>query len=146
NMGVFGNISSPNNTVAGLVLTDNGAQSISWIPGAPGVFNGNIRLNISKPNILNLPCCNGKMDFCIKVKITDVNCNVCEKIVCSSIILNPKKLTPFPNDPKAKFLKDIKIRPELKNQYEKMKNEEPIIEYYQLNENKEENKENQSKI
>ncbi len=146
NMGIFGNISSPNAVFNGLLIDGNNSQVVSWLPGNPAVLNGNIKLNISKPGILNLPCCNGKMYFCLKVKITDVNCNVCEKIVCGSISLNPKKLTPFPNDPKVKFLKDIKIRPELKNQYEKMKNEEPIIEYYQLNENKEENKENQSKI
>ena len=103
NMGIFGNISSPNNTVAGLVLTDNGTQSISWNPGAPGVFNGNIKLNITKPNILNLPCCNGKMDFCLKVKITDVNCNVCEKIVCGSLDLLTKTIIQLPAD-------DIKIK------------------------------------
>ncbi|PKP14034.1 MAG: hypothetical protein CVU08_02265 [Bacteroidetes bacterium HGW-Bacteroidetes-3] len=121
NLGIFGNISSPNNTVSGLVLTDNGTQSISWNPGTPGVFNGNIKLNITKPNILNLPCCNGKMYFCLKVKITDVNCNVCEKIVCGSLDLLTKTLQqhdpkdvpvdldptnpigtpiPFPNEPK----------------------------------------------
>jgi len=145
NMGIFGNIYSPNNTVGGLVLADNGTQSISWNPGSPSVFNGNIKLNISKPNILNLPCCNGVMYFCLKVKVTDVNCNVCEKFVCGSINLNPKKLTPLPSDTKPLFKKNLKIRPELKNQYEKMKSEEPMIEFYQLEENKEEIKENNSK-
>ncbi|MDP2059406.1 MAG: hypothetical protein Q8J97_06695, partial [Flavobacteriaceae bacterium] len=103
NMGIFGNISSPNNSLGGLVLADNGTQSISWNPGAPGVFNGNIKLNISKPNILNLPCCNGKMYFCLKVKITDVNCNVCEKIVCGSLDLLTKSITQLPVD-------DIKLK------------------------------------
>jgi hypothetical protein len=92
NMGIFGNISSPNNSLGGLALTDNGTQSISWNPGTPNAFNGNINLNISKPNILNLPCCDGKMSFCLKVKITDVNCNVCEKIVCGSLDLKDKTL------------------------------------------------------
>lgn len=96
NMGIFGNLSSPNAVFNGLLIDGNHSQVISWLPGSPAALNGNIKLNISKPGILNLPCCNGKMYFCLKIKITDVNCNVCEKIVCGFINLKDKKITQNP--------------------------------------------------
>jgi len=96
NLGVFGNINSPNTNFSGLVLADNGTQDLTWQLGTPSVLNGVIRIYISKSNILNLPCCNGKFYFCLKISFKDVNCNVCEKIVCGVLNLNEQNLTQFP--------------------------------------------------
>jgi len=96
NLGIFGNITSPNANFSGLVLTDNGTQDLTWSLGTPSVLNGAVKINISKPNIVNLPCCNGKFYFCLKIRFKDVNCNVCEKIVCGVLNLKDIKLTQFP--------------------------------------------------
>lgn len=128
NMGIFGNVFSPNVNVGGLVLNGNGSHSLTWLPGSPVLLNHTIRLSISKPSILGLSCCNGIVYFCLKVRIKDVNCRVCEKIVCGSfnikdniIIINP------PND--WPHLQAIPVRPDLKVQYEKM-----LMEQQQQNE------------
>ena len=82
--GVIGNIWSSTLNFSGLTLTNNNTQLASWVQGTPAVLNGNVEISVSKPGILNLPCCNGTFRFCLKVKITDVNGNVCEKLICGS--------------------------------------------------------------
>jgi len=85
NMGVFGQLSTTANTLGGLLLS-NGfmpAGSLSWGLGTPSVINGNaIELEITHPAILDIPCCEFELTFCIKVRVKDVNCNVCEKTIC----------------------------------------------------------------
>jgi hypothetical protein len=68
-------------------------NSLSWSGTTPISlsgnfnFNGLIALNFVAPNIVNLDCCSGTVYFCFKVRVKDVNCNVCEKEVCGSAII-----------------------------------------------------------
>lgn len=98
NLGNFGTLSSPTGAIGGLQLQNNNEFNLNWTIGTPSVINGNIKLNIAKPAILNLSCCNGKFYFCLKVKVTDVNCNVCEKIVCGVINLKDIGIIQVPSD------------------------------------------------
>lgn len=87
---LFGNLTSSSSNINGLIRQNNNASSLWWklnSSSAPLAINNNINLRISRPSILNLSCCNGKFHFCIKVKFKDINCNVCEKIICRSISL-----------------------------------------------------------
>jgi len=120
-MGIFGNIFSPNLTVGGLSLNNNNTHSVSWLPGTPFLLNDWIICRISRPAILNLPCCNGTLHFCLKVRLKDINCNVCEKIICRSFRLNdnyvpcpgkPWTITRFPGS-------TVRFGPGMKNQYDK---------------------------
>ncbi|PHS64797.1 MAG: hypothetical protein COB12_07725 [Flavobacterium sp.] len=97
-MGIFGTISSYSPNFSDLLIEDNNTQSVSWNNGTPVTFNGNIGLTISKPKVLDLNCCDGKFYFCLKVKIKDTDCNVCEKIVCGVLKLNFKELQHDPGD------------------------------------------------
>lgn len=92
NLGIFGTLSSSQNNLNGLNLSGNGNQVISWTAGSPAVFNGQIPIKISKPNILKLSCCKGTFNVCLKVKVVDVNCNVCEKLVCIELPLEEQKI------------------------------------------------------
>ncbi|HFX17699.1 MAG TPA: hypothetical protein ENK64_00970 [Flavobacteriales bacterium] len=92
NMGVFGNLSSTMSTAGNLILVGNHTHSLNWELGSPTAFNGNIPIQIGVPDIVKLSCCSGKYYFCLKVKITDVNCNVCEKMVCGEINLKTKHI------------------------------------------------------
>jgi len=91
-LGIFGNLSSNQSTLNGLNLNGSGTQVLDWTAGTPGVFNGQIPIKISKPSILKLSCCKGTFSFCLKIKIVDVNCNVCEKIVCFDLPLEEQKI------------------------------------------------------
>ena len=44
-----------------------------------------INVRILRPLILPLPCCNGKFYYCLKVRLRDVKCRICEKIVCFEV-------------------------------------------------------------
>jgi uncharacterized repeat protein (TIGR01451 family) len=130
NMGNFGNISSMN--VGSLILNNNNSHSIQWLPGSPMVLSGMnfINLVIKPPSILDLCCCQGTMYFSLKVRIKDISCRVCEKIIYRSFSLNknyigcePVDINPYPN---------VQIRPELKDRYEEYLEEQIII---QENEN-----------
>lgn len=65
-------------------------NSLTWSGPTPinlsGAYNPNgiVGLNFVAPDIVNLDCCSGKVYYCFKVRVKDVNCNVCEKIVCGS--------------------------------------------------------------
>jgi len=91
-LGIFGNLSSNQSVLNGLNLNGSGTQVLDWTAGTPGVFNGQIPIKISKPSILKLSCCKGTFSFCLKIKIVDVNCNVCEKIVCFDLPLEEQKI------------------------------------------------------
>ncbi|MCF6213774.1 MAG: hypothetical protein L3J45_07105 [Flavobacteriaceae bacterium] len=83
-MGNFGILSSSTTSLQTLLLNtnDNNTSSLTWLLGSPAVINSNIQLNIVDPLTLNLDCCKVTYSFCLKVRVKDVNCNVCEKIIC----------------------------------------------------------------
>lgn len=83
-MGIFGTLSTTNSVLVGLILNagDNNTSSLTWSPGSPSVLNTSVLLDILDPSKLNLSCCDVKFSFCLKIKVKDVNCNVCEKTVC----------------------------------------------------------------
>lgn len=58
-----------------------------WNAGTPVMFKGGqtINVRIQRPLILPLPCCNGKFYYCLKVRLRDVKCRICEKIVCFEV-------------------------------------------------------------
>jgi uncharacterized repeat protein (TIGR01451 family) len=83
-MGIFGNLSTTNTMLANLLFDagTNNSSSLSWLPGSPSILNTSVNLNIMDPLILNLDCCDVTFSFCLKVRVKDANCNVCEKIIC----------------------------------------------------------------
>ena len=82
-MGIFGMLSSNTAQLDGLTLLNNGpAGSLTWGLGSPTLVNGQIELEISEPNVLDISCCEVEFTFCLKVRVKDVNCNVCEKTIC----------------------------------------------------------------
>ncbi|MBL4939344.1 MAG: DUF11 domain-containing protein, partial [Lutibacter sp.] len=85
-MGNFGTLSTSTTTLGDLLLNtgDNNTSSLTWLLGSPGVLNSGVNLNIIDPLTLNLDCCDVTFSFCLKVRVKDVNCNVCEKIICYS--------------------------------------------------------------
>jgi uncharacterized repeat protein (TIGR01451 family) len=86
-MGIFGTIFSPNTTIGGLLINNNSSHTVGWGLGTPTILNNTIKLTISRPGILNLSCCNGVLYFCLKVRVKNVDCKVCEKIVCGKFNL-----------------------------------------------------------
>jgi len=85
-MGNFGTLSTTTTTLGSLLLNagDNNTSSLSWLLGSPAVINNTVNLNIIDPLVLNLDCCDVEFYFCLKIRVTDVNCDVCEKIICFS--------------------------------------------------------------
>lgn len=92
-MGVFGAMSTTTNILSGLLLNagDNNTSSLTWSPGSPSVLNSSVLLDIIDPSMLNLSCCDVKFSFCLKIKLKDVNCNVCEKTVCFTSGTTPEE-------------------------------------------------------
>jgi uncharacterized repeat protein (TIGR01451 family) len=84
--GVFGTLTTSTTNLTNLILNagDNGTSSLSWLLGDPSIINSAVNLDILYPDVLNLDCCNVEFYFCLKVRVKDVNCNVCEKIICFS--------------------------------------------------------------
>ena len=97
NMGIFGNLFSPTTTIGGLYIANNNTHSVNWALGSPSVVNGNIKITINKPAISLLDCCNGQMYFCLKVRVKNIKCQVCEKIVCGKFNLKSNKIDWEPN-------------------------------------------------
>ncbi|WP_140939582.1 DUF11 domain-containing protein [Sphingobacterium lumbrici] len=82
-MGIFGMLSSGTTQVGGLTLQGNGpAGSLIWGLGNPSIINGQVAVEVSGPNVLDISCCEVTFTFCLKVRVKDVNCNVCEKTIC----------------------------------------------------------------
>lgn len=69
---------------------------------------GMIAINFVAPDIVPLDCCSGTVYYCFKVRVKDVNCNVCEKIVCGSTIISKATATQTGVNDKAK--EQIKLR------------------------------------
>jgi len=105
NMGMFGIISSTTSNFSTLLLdpASNNSQSLSWLPGSPSVLNSNvINLEVTKPAVLDIKCCDVKFTFCLKVTVKDINCNVCEIIVCPIkdwALLSQNKILSGEDDP-----------------------------------------------
>jgi uncharacterized repeat protein (TIGR01451 family) len=85
-LGIFGTLSTTNALLSGLIFnsSSNNTSSLNWLPGTPSVLNSSVTLNIVNPNELSLECCDMIFSFCLKIRVKDANCNVCEKIVCYS--------------------------------------------------------------
>jgi uncharacterized repeat protein (TIGR01451 family) len=85
-LGIFGTLTTSTTNLSDLILNagDNGTSSLSWLLGDPSIINSSVNLDILYPDVLNLECCDVDFYFCLKVKVKDVNCNVCEKIICFS--------------------------------------------------------------
>ena len=82
-MGIFGQLSSTMTQLGGLVLQSGGpAGSLTWGLGQPTMVNGQLELEVSAPSVLDISCCEVSFTFCLKVRVKDVNCNVCEKTIC----------------------------------------------------------------
>lgn len=92
-MGIFGTISTTSNMLSGLLLNvgDNNTSSLTWAPGSPSILNTSVLLDVLDPSKLNLSCCDVKFSFCLKVKVKDVNCNVCEKTICFTSGTTPEE-------------------------------------------------------
>ena len=86
NMGNFGTLSTTTSNLESLILNldDLNTSSLSWLLGEPAIINTGIDLDIIDPLTLNLDCCDVDFSFCLKVWVQDVNCNICEVIVCYS--------------------------------------------------------------
>lgn len=82
-MGIFGMLSTDQTPWGNLVLnaSDNHTGSLTWT-GAPTVLDGSVLLDVSQPGVLDIECCEVEFAFCLKVRVKDVNCNVCEQTIC----------------------------------------------------------------
>ncbi len=94
-MGIFGNLSTNSVNLDGLLLdtNTNNTANLTWKPGNPAVLNSGFDFTISKPNVLDLECCKADFYFCLKVTVKDVNCNVCQKVICAEPKEEPCELS-----------------------------------------------------
>lgn len=85
-LGVFGTLTTTTTSLENLVLNpgDNGTSSLTWMLGNPSVINSSVNLDILNPEVLNLECCDVEFYFCLKVKVSNVDCDDCETIICYS--------------------------------------------------------------
>lgn len=86
-MGIFGMLSTQQTQWGNLTLHpgDNHTGSLTWSPGgSPTVLNGSVVVDVSQPAVLDIECCEVQFSFCLKVRVKDVNCNVCERMLCFS--------------------------------------------------------------
>lgn len=111
NIGMLtGHISSTTALLGGglLLATPNTPvnNSLTWQQGTPVNLSGGTSVNIRlwRPWVLNIPCCSGTISYCFKVIIKDVNCRVCEKIICLESPL-PKSLMKIKDGMFEKFEK-----------------------------------------
>ncbi|MEQ1746402.1 MAG: hypothetical protein ABMA02_13315 [Saprospiraceae bacterium] len=78
-------------------------NALTWKAGTPVLFTSGqqVKLHIWRPSILAIPCCEGKLYYCLKIRLKDVKCRVCEKIVCNVVPLSghfgPVEITLPPN-------------------------------------------------
>jgi uncharacterized repeat protein (TIGR01451 family) len=107
-MGNFGTLSSTTTNLASLILnaSDNNTSSLSLLLGDPAIINSSVILDIIDPLALNLDCCDVDFYFCLKVWVKDVNCNVCEIVICYS-----SEQEPEPCEISIKDLEDKKYCP-----------------------------------
>jgi uncharacterized repeat protein (TIGR01451 family) len=145
NMGLFGKLSFGATNLQGLTIQNNGTNSVSWISNGIPLMpsNQSFGYKINLPEILELECCSGIMYYCLKVRVKDVNCNVCERIICGTTTLKKKRrwrpggigtfhnllnegLRPnrSPNFSSPRTI--MRIRPELKEALEKQEAKEEI--------------------
>jgi uncharacterized repeat protein (TIGR01451 family) len=102
-LGIFGTLTSSTTNLGDLLMNgdSNGTHSLNWLLGNPSIINNSVNLDIINPDVLNLDCCDVEFYFCLKVRVKDVNCNVCEKIICFS------SKDPQQNEPCEINIKDL---------------------------------------
>ena len=85
-LGIFGTLSTTNTILGNLVFNgaSNNTHILNWEPGSPSILNTSVNIDIVNPNELSIECCDMKYSFCLKIRVKDANCNVCEKIICYS--------------------------------------------------------------
>jgi len=87
----LGNLITSTSTIGGglTLKTPNTFANnlLIWNAGTPVMFKSGqtINVRILRPLILPLSCCNGKFYYCLKVRLKDVKCRICEKIVCFEV-------------------------------------------------------------
>jgi uncharacterized repeat protein (TIGR01451 family) len=81
---------------------------LTWQLGTPTMIGAGVNIPISlvMPNMLQIPCCTGRVYFCLKVTVKDVDCRVCEKTVCGYFDL-PKQVTNGASNSKLMILQDL---------------------------------------
>lgn len=59
-------------------------HQLDWMLGSPTTLNAgvNIPFSLVFPSMLQIPCCTGRVYFCLLVEVKDVNCRICQKTVC----------------------------------------------------------------
>ncbi len=66
-------------------FAENGTSSayeIAYLFDTPTMINTSINLQLQFPESLDLSCCDNEIDYCLKVSQVDVNCMLCEAILC----------------------------------------------------------------
>ncbi len=83
-LGIFGTLTTSTSQLGGLLLDSgsNGTSVLTWELGQASVIQSTVDINISKPNVIDLDCCEAQYYFCLKITAKDVDCNQCEWIVC----------------------------------------------------------------
>ncbi len=82
--GHIGYMNTTTNNLASLnlVTNQNNSHVLSWVPGTPSLLNNTVNFSVLPPSVINVSCCSVNFWFCIKVRVKDINCNVCEQILC----------------------------------------------------------------
>ena len=80
----IGNLITTTSHLSSLVLnsSENNSHVLTWLPGSPAIINDQIDFTITAPEVLDITCCDVFFWFCIKVRVKDIDCNVCEEILC----------------------------------------------------------------
>jgi len=82
--GHIGYMTTTTNSLASLNLVagQNNSHVLDWIPGSPTLLNHTVNLAVTPPSVINVSCCSVNFWFCIKVRVKDIDCKVCEQILC----------------------------------------------------------------
>ena len=89
NMGANGTILS-GSALAGVAGTLDDPYSLGYGRkicydfAAPTAVNGSITLDLKFPAVLELQCCNNRVNYCLDVEIRKADCTVCEYEICPS--------------------------------------------------------------
>ena len=76
------NTTTNNLSSLNLVAAQNNSHVLEWMPGSPAQLNHTVNFSVKPPSVINVSCCGVNFSFCIKVRVKDINCNVCEQILC----------------------------------------------------------------
>ncbi len=76
------NTTTHNLSSLNLVAAQNNSHALEWMPGSPAQLNHTVNFSVKPPSVINVSCCSVNFSFCIKVRVKDINCNVCEQFLC----------------------------------------------------------------